>query len=91
MAFWNSPREVEDHAFKATCCALQMHEKLEYLNEKWNEEIQQDFPVVKCRIGIHSGSNLKEKLNLRICIIRECWITAKNEIWLRYLVFFRFN
>lgn len=51
MAFWGAPVEFEDHAILACRSALDMKERLELLNKRWN----QGEASTKMRIGINTG------------------------------------
>lgn len=52
MAFWGAPKPLENHALYACQSALSINESLQELDEKWQKEGK---PVLKQRIGIHTG------------------------------------
>lgn len=55
MAFWNAPRQMENHAYYACKAALECCEYLEAFNEKLE---QQGHPRLNTRIGIHTGESI---------------------------------
>ena len=62
MPLWRflaPPLATEDHAASAVNAALEMIEAQELLNKAFNEK---KMPMVKTRIGIHSGSVLAGNL-----------------------------
>ena len=52
MAFWNSPLKVENHQVISCRVALQSQERLRELHLLWKEG---GYPLIKMRIGVHSG------------------------------------
>ena len=58
MAFWNAPRDIENHEREACLAALQMQSKLEPINERIRiraqEKGQKPF-LLLAGIGIHTG------------------------------------
>ena len=52
MAYWNAPADVENHADKAVCAALEQLKYLEILNQKL---IQDNKPTIDIGIGINTG------------------------------------
>jgi len=52
MAFWGAPVEFEDHAYLACKTAIEMHNKLGELKEKWSREGESTIDI---RIGISTG------------------------------------
>lgn len=52
MAFWGAPNYLEQHAFLACKTALECLESVEKLNA---ELIEQNFPPLNTRLGIHTG------------------------------------
>lgn len=52
MAFWGAPVPQEDHAYYACKCALEMEDKLEEMQQKWEEE---GSPILHVRYGLNSG------------------------------------
>jgi len=55
MAFWGAPVDQPDHAELAVRCALDMSDRLNALQQRWQEEGK---PVLDCGIGINTGSVL---------------------------------
>jgi len=53
MAYWNAPKDCEDHAFKACETALQGLHNLSFLQKEW---ARMNKPIFKVRIGINSGN-----------------------------------
>ena len=53
MAFWGAPLDEPEHAYKAVCSALDMHDKLADLNKKLSQE---GFPHIKIGVGINTGT-----------------------------------
>ena len=53
MAVYGAPVSDEEHAFNACKSALEMQRRLKQLQKKWENEKK---PVLKCRIGINSGT-----------------------------------
>ncbi|MBF0544169.1 MAG: CHASE2 domain-containing protein [Candidatus Riflebacteria bacterium] len=53
MAFWNYPREQEDHAVRACLCALEMQRKILELQKGWAER---KLPKVAARCGINTAN-----------------------------------
>ena len=53
MAYWNAPKDCEDHAFKACQAALQGLHNLSFLQKEW---ARMKKPIFKVRIGINSGN-----------------------------------
>lgn len=51
MAFWNFPKEQEDHAVKAVLCAIAMQKKIKELQVDW---ARRGFPKVAARCGINT-------------------------------------
>ena len=52
MAFWGSPYPQPDHAERACACALDMQERLQELNRKWESEGRKPLTI---GIGINTG------------------------------------
>ena len=52
MAFWGAPSPLPNHSFHACEAALSINESLFRLDKKWTKEGK---PVLKQRIGIHTG------------------------------------
>jgi adenylate cyclase len=55
MALWNCPVEDSQHQIRACIAAIKCVNKLEELAPKWAEA---NYPMLKCRIGIHFGTAL---------------------------------
>jgi adenylate cyclase len=55
MAFWNAPVEQPNHAELAIRCSLDMSDRLDKLQKKWQSEGK---PVLDCGIGINTGTVL---------------------------------
>ena len=55
MAFWGAPFEQLNHAELAVQCALEVSNKLDELQKKWEKEGK---PVLNCGIGINTGEVL---------------------------------
>lgn len=58
MAFWNAPRDVEDHERQACLAALKMHEALDPINKALRDKAGEDgkAPVLlQAGIGINTG------------------------------------
>ncbi len=53
MAFWNAPKEQDDHADRAVRCALEMQARLQDLNRRWKEE-NRTGEAFRVRIGINT-------------------------------------
>ncbi len=53
MAYWNAPKDCEDHAFKACETALQGLHNLSFLQKEW---ARLNKPIFNVRIGINSGN-----------------------------------
>lgn len=53
MAYWNAPKDCEDHAFKACETALQGLHNLSFLQKEWT---RLNKPIFNVRIGINSGN-----------------------------------
>jgi|GEM_PF-222968 len=53
MAYWNAPKDCEDHAFKACEAALQGMHNLSFLQKEWARLNQ---PIFIARVGINSGN-----------------------------------
>ena len=51
MAFWNFPRNQEDHAVRAVLCAIAMQKKIKELQIDW---ARRGFPKVAARCGINT-------------------------------------
>lgn len=47
MAFWNAPVDIEDHSYMAVKSALEVKERLQYLNKRWAEIVNHkvDFGI----------------------------------------------
>jgi adenylate cyclase len=54
MAFWNAPKDVEDHAFRALKTAVVMQRTMDELNARWLSADPATKPL-KVRIGVHTG------------------------------------
>jgi len=54
MAFWNAPKEIEDHPDRAMRTAIIMQRRMDALNERWGEG-NPDHEDLKVRIGVHTG------------------------------------
>jgi len=54
MAFWNAPKEVDDHADRAMRVAVLMQRHMAELNRRWRER-NPSHQDLKVRIGIHTG------------------------------------
>jgi adenylate cyclase len=52
LAFWNAPMKQEDHAELAVKCALNMVNRLQQLQKRWQDEGK---PALDCGIGINTG------------------------------------
>ncbi|HEY6839420.1 MAG TPA: adenylate/guanylate cyclase domain-containing protein, partial [Geobacteraceae bacterium] len=52
VVFWGAPTRQDDHAERAVRCALEMHERLERLREKWQAEGKTPF---NSGIGLNTG------------------------------------
>ncbi len=52
MAFWGAPIDQPDHAERAVRCALNMSDRLDELQKRWQSEGK---PVLDCGIGINTG------------------------------------
>ena len=55
MAFWGAPLDDPKHPQRVCQAALEMHHKLDELNEKWEREGK---ARLQTRIGIHTGSSI---------------------------------
>jgi adenylate cyclase len=53
MAFWGAPVRTLDHARQAVESAMDMGERLHYVNDKL---LRKNFPEIHIGIGIHSGN-----------------------------------
>jgi len=53
MAFWNAPKDIENHEELGCRCALAIQKRLEELNKKWKVEGK---PLLRTRIGINSAN-----------------------------------
>ena len=54
MAFWNAPKDVEDHAYRALKTAVAMQRRMDELNARWLGADPTTKPL-KVRIGVHTG------------------------------------
>ena len=54
MAFWNAPKDVEDHPDRAIRTAIIMQRRMDDLNERWRGEDEDHVPL-RVRIGVHTG------------------------------------
>ena len=54
MAFWNAPKEVEDHADQAIRAAIEMQRRMDLLNVEWTRRNPSHEPL-QVRIGVHTG------------------------------------
>ncbi len=54
MAFWNAPKDVEDHADRGMRAAIDMQRRMDELNSRWLEADPHHRPL-KVRIGVHTG------------------------------------
>jgi adenylate cyclase len=54
MAFWNAPKEIEDHPDRAMRTAIIMQRRMDALNQRWGEG-DPDHEDLKVRIGVHTG------------------------------------
>lgn len=52
MALFNTPVEIENHPLKACICALEMIERLRYLQKKWQDEGKE---TINIGIGVNTG------------------------------------
>ncbi len=52
VVFWNAPHLTDDHAERAVRCALEMVQKLQELQQKWQQEGK---PLLAAGIGINTG------------------------------------
>ncbi len=55
MAFWNAPKEIDDHAERALRTAVLMQRKMAELNARWRAKDPDSEPLV-VRIGINTGT-----------------------------------
>jgi adenylate cyclase len=55
MAFWGAPALLEDHAWRACLAALRIGQRMDALNERWQN---QELKPLNVRIGIHSDAVL---------------------------------
>lgn len=58
VAYWNAPLDDPDHAKNACLAVLEMHGKLETLNEQWRAEAEQageKFIPIRIRTGLNTG------------------------------------
>jgi adenylate cyclase len=53
MAFWGAPVRTFDHATQAVECAIDMRQRLGFVNERL---LSKSYPEIDIGIGIHSGS-----------------------------------
>ena len=53
MAYWNAPKDCEDHAFKSCKAAIQGLHNLSYLQKEW---ARLKKPIFNVRIGINTGN-----------------------------------
>eukprot|EP01135_Chromosphaera_perkinsii_P011257 Nk52_evm38s2367 gene=Nk52_evmTU38s2367 len=66
MALWNVPENMDNYAEKACMAALKCRDKLNSFSKGW---VARGFPVVRARIGLHTGEAIvgnfgaKERLN----------------------------
>ena len=62
MVVFGAPEKLEDHEIKAVKCAVDMRDKLEELNQKWDESEfsrywkNHGIDKITSRTGIHTGS-----------------------------------
>ncbi len=54
MAFWNAPKEFDDHPDRAMRAAVLMQRQMAELNRRWLEGDEGREPL-KVRIGVHTG------------------------------------
>ena len=54
MAFWNAPKDVEDHPDRAIRTAIIMQRHLDALNDRWSAD-DPDRQLLEVRIGVHTG------------------------------------
>jgi adenylate cyclase len=58
MAFWNAPLDEPDHAIQACRSAIEIAQRMEELNRRWNERANAEnrqHQVVRVGIGINTG------------------------------------
>jgi len=55
MAFWNAPKEVEDHADRALRAAILMQRRMRELNARWRGA-NADAEELVVRIGVNTGT-----------------------------------
>jgi class 3 adenylate cyclase len=55
MAFWNAPKPVDDHPWRAAVACLEVHQGLEALARDWK---RQGLPPLSTRIGLNTGTVL---------------------------------
>ncbi len=53
MALFNTPVPIENHAYKACCCAMDMIESLRKLQRKW---INEGKEIINIGIGVNTGT-----------------------------------
>lgn len=53
MAYWNAPKDCEDHAFKSCKAAIQSLHNLSFLQKEW---ARLNKPIFSVRIGINTGN-----------------------------------
>ncbi|RLS57144.1 MAG: adenylate/guanylate cyclase domain-containing protein [Planctomycetota bacterium] len=53
MAYWNAPKDCEDHAFKSCKAAIQGLHNLSFLQKEW---ARLNKPIFVARIGINTGN-----------------------------------
>eukprot|EP00516_Mucochytrium_quahogii_P001471 CAMPEP_0203747002 /NCGR_PEP_ID=MMETSP0098-20131031/2259_1 /ASSEMBLY_ACC=CAM_ASM_000208 /TAXON_ID=96639 /ORGANISM=" , Strain NY0313808BC1" /LENGTH=930 /DNA_ID=CAMNT_0050635281 /DNA_START=755 /DNA_END=3547 /DNA_ORIENTATION=+ len=59
LAFWNTPRDVEDHAALACASALAQQKCMDQLNVEFRELLAlYELPEMSIRVGIHTGKVL---------------------------------
>jgi len=62
MVVFGAPQKLEDHEILSVCCAIEMREKLNELNQRWDESEfsrywkNHGIDAITARTGIHTGS-----------------------------------
>ena len=62
MVVFGAPEELKDHELQAVKCAVKMRQKLEELNQKWDDNELSRYwknhgiDIITARTGIHTGS-----------------------------------
>lgn len=55
MAFWGAPRQQDDHALRAVCCAFEMQKRMAEIRDCWKKD---EYYKLGLGIGINTGEVL---------------------------------